>query len=381
MGNDKKKKLRFSNFATSLVLFAIGALCGWLLMKYGISEGEGEIGFGKRFLLVLASLIFAIISIIVHIILHELGHMVFGLISGYKFSSFRVFSFMWLKSDGKIEVKRLSIAGTAGQCLMSPPDMRDGKLPVVLYTFGGVIMNLLVSSAFLAAWFAIPPIPVLKDAIFIFALVGYLLGLMNGLPVHTAVIDNDGYNAIALARSFDARRAFWIQMKINEEISRGVRLKDMPDEWFVMPGDDAMKNSMVAATAVFACNRMMDAGRFEEADSAMQHVLKIDSGIVGLHRALLVYDRIFVELIGENRRTAVEALRSEQIEKIADQMKNFPSVIRTRYAIALLHDKNDEEAERILAHFNYCASRYPYKSDIDSERELIEAARSANANK
>ena len=56
-------------------------------------------------------------------------------------------------------------------------------------------------------------------------------------------------------------------MKINEEITNGNRLKDMPDEWFIIPENDELKNSMISVLVVFACNRLMDEHRFDEADA------------------------------------------------------------------------------------------------------------------
>lgn len=48
------------------------------------------------------------------IIIHEAGHLIFGLLSGYRFCSFRIGSLMWIKKEGKLQLKRYSIAGTAG---------------------------------------------------------------------------------------------------------------------------------------------------------------------------------------------------------------------------------------------------------------------------
>ena len=74
----------------------------------------------------------------VSLIIHEGGHLLFGLLSGYGFSSFRIGNFMWIKQDEGIKLRRLSIAGTGGQCLMTPPENKEGKIPVVLYNLGGV---------------------------------------------------------------------------------------------------------------------------------------------------------------------------------------------------------------------------------------------------
>lgn len=59
----------------------------------------------------LIPLIFIIyISIIVclylHIILHELGHLIFGLIENYRFFIFGIGSHAFIKEDGKIGLKK-----------------------------------------------------------------------------------------------------------------------------------------------------------------------------------------------------------------------------------------------------------------------------------
>ena len=131
---------------------------------------------------------------------------------------------------------------------------------------------------------------------------------------------------------------------------------------------------MVAVMGVFACNRLMDAERFEEADELMAHMLGIDSGMVGLHRNLLICDRMYIELIKENRREVLDGMLDKEQEKFMKSMKNFPSVLRTKYVYTLLCEKDDAKAEKAKAQFEKCAKTYPYQSDVQSERELMEIA-------
>ena len=184
-------------------------------------------------------------------------------------------------------------------------------------------------------------------------------------------IDNDGYNAFSMSKSPEAMRAFWVQMKINEQTASGVRLKDLPDEWFKLPSDEDMKNSMVATLGVFICNRLMDKGNFEEADKLMAHMLSIDSGMVGLHRNLMICDRIYIELITENRKEIIDEMLNNEQKKFMKQMKNFPSVLRTQYVHALLCENDTAKAENIKTQFENIAKTYPYPSDVQAERELM----------
>ncbi|MBO7254166.1 MAG: M50 family metallopeptidase [Clostridia bacterium] len=296
----KKKKIVWQQYIGMLFMLLIGAFCGYI----GLYVGERAAGpSSKQGILVYIVLILSIYpALFFHIIVHEAGHLIFGLLTGYKFSSFRIASFMWLKENGKLKLKRLSLAGTGGQCLMIPPSMKNGKIPVVLYNLGGSLVNVFFSVLFLLLYILCKDIPFLSSILVVFSIMGFGIAIMNGIPMRVGSVDNDGYNAFALLKNKSAIEAFWVQLKVGEQLSKGVRIKEMPQEWFEIPSDEEMKNSMVASRCVFACNRLMDMEKFEEADKLMEHLLEIDSGIIGLHINLLVCDRIFVELIRENRR-------------------------------------------------------------------------------
>ena len=57
----------------------------------------------------LLSLAFFLIAIFLQVSLHEAGHLMCGLASGYRFVSFRIFSFTWIRQGGKVRIK-------AGRC-------------------------------------------------------------------------------------------------------------------------------------------------------------------------------------------------------------------------------------------------------------------------
>jgi len=105
---------------------------------------------------------FSFIAIVAHIIIHEAGHLIFGLLSGYRFVSIRVFSFLFIKQDGKIVCKRYSLMGTSGQCLMAPPEPYTDDLPTMLFNFGGVIAGLIASALTLVLYIISQDYPVLS---------------------------------------------------------------------------------------------------------------------------------------------------------------------------------------------------------------------------
>lgn len=368
----KKQKMQWQQIVGILFYLVLGGICGIVIGKY-TGNFNSEKPFGVL-LTTAALLLFMYISIFIHIIIHELGHLVFGLVSGYSFCSFRIFSFMWIKTDGKVQFKRLSVVGTGGQCLMSPPSLIDGKFPVVLYNLGGSLMNTITSLPFLILTLFLGNNSLFANTLFIFSLTGIMIAAMNGIPMRLGVIDNDGYNALSLGKNKSALSAFWIQTQVVSLTAMGTRLKNMPKEWFSIPEDAEMKNSMTATLGVFTCNRLMDEEKFAEAEKNITHLLEIDSGITGLHKSLLICDKIYCEAIRENRTEVISELLTKEQIKFMKSMKNFPSVIRTQYVLALFCEKNTVKAYTIKKQFINIEKTYPYKPDIESEKELMEIA-------
>jgi len=370
----KNKKFQWQQYTAVAFFLLLGAVCGVLMVLYLEASATADRSPGEELLTLLSLFFLMYVAIFIHLIVHEAGHLVFGLLTGYRFSSFRILSFLWIREEGRLRLRRLSVAGTGGQCLMIPPDPVDGRFPVLLYNLGGSLMNLALSLLCLGLYWGFGGGTYAATAALLFLVVGLILAAMNGIPMRMGQVDNDGYNALALGRDPVAMRAFWIQLKINEQIARGVRLKEMPEEWFLVPDDRAMKNSLTAAIGAFSCNRLMDEHRFAEADAQIAQLLSVDSGMPGIYRDLLRCDRLYIELITQNRREAVEDLRTKELQKFMKSMKTFPSVLRTEYAYARLALRESAQAERIRAQFEKRAKHYPYPSDIQSERELIELA-------
>ena len=369
------KKRKALQFVLIILLFLIiGFFTGYFLAdsilylkKTGYTTGEILLSLGGILLILF-------MSVLLQIILHEAGHLLFGWISGYRFLSFRIGSFMWLKKDGGIRFARLKIAGTGGQCLIGPPDLTEGKFPYILYNLGGSIINLLSAPIFLMLLFLLASGPFLSVFLILAAAIGIVFALMNGIPLKLAQVNNDGYNVLSLGKNPEALKAFWLQLKVTEQMTKGVRLKDMPDEWFAMPSDKAMKNGIIAAVGVFACNRLMDAMELEKADDTIAELLQMDTGINELHRRLLIVDQVYCELVGKNRQERLSRLLTKQQIRFMKSMKTFPSVLRTEYTYALLKENDNKKASKIKDEFEKMGAYYPYPQEIESERELMELA-------
>ncbi len=385
-----KKKQMFSQILFILLGLGCGVLAGIVIGKTANLNDAADDGFLLFMLRYVGSLLLIALAFPVQIICHEGGHLLFGLLSGYRFSSFRVGSLMITKdAAGKLVRKKLSLAGTGGQCLMAPPytERDENGMPVypgddypcVLYNLGGVLMNLILAVLFFLVWLIIRNIPAVRF-LSIFSLgmiiIGVYQALSNGIPIATPQIQNDGANIRTLLQSPTAKRAFWIQMQANSVSHEGIRLSEMPEDWFTMPAEEDMGDALTASIAFFRENRLIDAGAYDEAADLIEELLQNTAcAIPGIYRNMLVMDKATLLLI-KDADADVLFLEEKQQKAFMAQMKNFPSTLRTEYLLAL-SDGQFSKAKKIRDHFEKIAESYPNPVELVAERTLMDAGKAS----
>lgn len=321
----------------------------------------------------LSLMLILVLAYFIQIIIHEGGHLVFGLLSGYRYSSFRIGSMILLKTSKGYSIRKMKLAGTLGQCIMVPPELKDGRMPVMLYNLGGVILNVIsaIISLSLLQIDSLPPI--ISSFLIVSIVIALFIALTNGIPINSSMVSNDGYNALSLRKDKKATRAFWIQFMINRYLTEDIRLKDMPSDWFEMPEEEDMTNNLISSLAVYKENRLMDQECFDEADNLALKLIDGSYNIPDVYKYLLVADRIYIECINEAREEAINALMDRKYRSFEKTMKDFPSIIRTRYALALC-EGSAEKAEIIRQKFRKIKKSYPTIADIKSEEALMDIA-------
>ncbi|MGN0061684.1 MAG: hypothetical protein ACI382_04930, partial [Alloprevotella sp.] len=105
------------------------------------SSADEGIDWWLLTLSIVISILSLAVCLVLHTILHEVGHLLFGLLTKYRFSSFRVFCWMVVKEAGGLRLRRYNIAGTMGQCIMLPPSASEAT-PYFWYNAGGILVNL-----------------------------------------------------------------------------------------------------------------------------------------------------------------------------------------------------------------------------------------------
>ena len=357
---------RLGTIISVAVFAAVGAASGMLLTE---CQQRLSVHVPYAVLLLGFAAVFYV-GIILHTVIHEAGHLVGGLLTGYRFVSFRVGSVIWTKNGDKLKRGRLKIAGTGGQCLMAPPRLVNGKMPVALYNLGGILMGLIASGVFAALCLAFENVPLLWTALAIFAVMGVALALINAIPLKDGY--NDGSNLVYLRKNPDAAYALWLQLAVNAYNSMGTRLRDMPAVWFEKHDNEDLDNNLMSTVAVMRVNRFMDGMKLEEARAEAERILK-DGRLVATYKHLLQLELVYIGLVKGDMEN-VDRLYTPELKKFMRAMKAFPSVPRTEYVYALLYEKNPQHMAEKKAAFEKAAAKYPYQHEMESERELIEYA-------
>ncbi len=367
----RKRNIQTGQIFACILMLLAGVICGVAMTK-SFGDSFSDMGIGKFIICLFVFVVSAVLAMYVQIIIHEGGHLLFGLLEGYRFVSFRIGNRMLMKGAKGLEWKRYSLMGTGGQCLMEPPQMRDGSIPYKWYNLGGVLMNLFTAAVFGLLYLLCRQMFFPGILFLLLALTGVVYGLINVIPINMGAVANDGANVKYLGEDKHALYGFWLQMEVAARTTRGERLKDMPEEWFVMPSDDAMQNSMGASAAVFVCSRYIDNMELERAESAIRELLDKDTVMADVHRWMLTSELIYCETIKANGQPG--PLCTGDMERFWNVMSKNPSVMRVKYALALFRDENEKAASKIKVDFETMAETYPYSGELEEERQLMEHA-------
>ena len=112
----QKKKSNRKNIGLFIIFFVLCLLAGFAIGKSGMVDGLKGMPFSEFLIRLGVFYLFFLLSVFIHIVAHEAGHMVAAFIRGWKFLSFMVMGVVLSKRGGHFHLSRFSLAGAGGQC-------------------------------------------------------------------------------------------------------------------------------------------------------------------------------------------------------------------------------------------------------------------------
>ncbi len=366
--SDKKRKA--SKFNPVLIIYMIiGGAVGF----FGADVIDKLINVNKYngIIVTLFLMIVFCLSFYLSTIIHESGHLVMGLLTGYEFVSFRVGNFTIVKENGKLVRRKFNIAGTGGQCILTHKTVDNPQdIPYFWYHFGGVFFN------FLTMLVCIPVIliadnPFIRLGFVLLAFVSLILGIMNITPTKAMGVGTDGYNLLLLKKSPVDRVVIYKTSVINAMQYQGIRLEDIPDEILTFTDEEKECVLGVAATIIEA-NVLMNRHDFKSAEEIYTEVADNENN-AGLYRNECKCEKMFCMIMNGCSKEEIDGVYDKELKKYIKVTENtYISRKRLLYAYYLIIEKDNEKAEREYNLAKKMESTYPAKGEYLSEMALIE---------
>ena len=364
------------------VYMLIGAGIGIIIVGPLIALIEGESittvysSIANKFSLqtvaeILWMLIAVLIAFILHIILHEGGHLVAGLLTGYRFVSFRFLNYTLINKDGRLQWRNFELAGTGGQCLMAPPDKPLEEINTRWYNAGGVLANILIVLLSLILVWAFDLPHWLNELLIIMAFIGIVTALTNGIPMKLGGVANDGYNLLQMEKDLPGKQSFCNILDINARSQEGETYSEMPERLFALPQPIDWKNSMHVGSVMSAATRLLALHQWEDAYQLLTEALNHKDEYMMLYQQEME-NMMIQACILTGRDDEARLHYTKEVEKHIGQHASTQSDKQfTSMAIALVLDNDRPKAEKILHNLEANRDKYIHQSDVAMSLDLM----------
>lgn len=351
-----KKKRSWKQVLSLIALFIFSGILGFSLLElfYAIPNLSFWDFIFAFFILV--------ISFPLHIVLHEIGHLVAGLFSGYQFIMFRLFNWVWIKTENGVSKRKQSIQGLLGQALMTPPENVD-EPPMLLYHSGGLIVNFF--SALLLIGVGLKSSnPRVTLLLFISGLVALLLFILNIVPQK----GTDGYNISQIRKRPEALVEMTNILRLYGGMVRGESFVDLkryiPEN---LPRSFEDPNTVTLYTALAAA--YFEEGDFDRASQIYRELWLKRKQLIHLHKPEVYITYLFSLLLTDPKHPDIRMIKNNEIYKNSIENK-AADIYKIQAAEAIYLEKDYKKAKGLLDEGKPLLATAPTVSEENLERQF-----------
>ena len=359
----KNKK---ENLMSILLMIIVSLLCfigGTLSSRASASNNTSLLELSLEFIIFIVIFNF-------HMIIHEIGHLILGLLTGYEFVSFRIGSITVIRDNNKFKLKKFKIKGTGGQCLMMPKCESYEDCNYVLYNLGGIMLNAIVSIISAILYFTLNSNKYINLILVMIIIIGITVIITNGIPLKIGGVPNDGYNTLSISKDKFMKYCFYIQLKVNGLLYKGTRPKEINIEWFKTKEGVDLNNPLVVAIKCFEANYYHDKLEFDKAKKCYEEILDNAPKIIKLYEYEIKCELLFYEILNNNKEK-VDELYTKELKAYIKATNCYITRKRLMYAYDLIILNDMKKAEKDFNEFEKLKKVYPAKGEIYSEEEVM----------
>ena len=332
----------------------------------------GSNGLVMLFILV-TTVVTSLVALLVQLIVHEGGHLVAGLLTGYKFVSFRILDFTLIRKDGRLQWRKYDMAGTGGQCLLAPPERPIDEIDTRWYNAGGVLANLLLSILGIILIITIDMPGWLSFFWGVTVFVGLIFAITNGIPMKIGGIANDGHNLFQMEKDRTSKRYFLNILKSNALDQEGVQPKDITADLFELPEPPYnWKDQLFVGNVLLTISGMMSRHQWEDAYHLLTEACNNKDSFIRLYQ--LEIENMMTQVCIFTRRD--DEARQHYSKKVAKHVsKHAPTQSGkqlTLMAVALVLYADRLRAVQIMENLEARRDKYIHQNDVAMSLDLMQ---------
>lgn len=327
-----------------VICLAIGYGVG-MAIAHGLG-GHKDVDSVKMMWAIALAFVSFLLALFVNTVLHEAGHMIGGLATGYRFMSFRIFTSSLVKTEKGYQWKKFNIPGTLGQCLMIPPtDTECEKIPYFWYNVSGVLANLviLVLTGLPLLLCDLPTVPF--SICLMMTIVAAWMFVFNTIPMTPGGMPNDGKNILTLWQYPEQRTLFSNMLNAAAAQNDGMRLTEAPKEWFESSPLNDEWTVMELAARNLSMGQLIDQLDFGQAILVGEEIMAIGNNLPIIYRMETASDLIYLYLAQEGPCERVTELFDKRTRRYIEGSAKYSAMKRvTLFAIELIVKERRDEA-------------------------------------
>lgn len=338
-----------------VIVSCIALALSWTSVRYAPVL---KLSFVPMFIVVT---ILSALVLMVQIVVRQFGHYIFGVISGYEFTSIQLLNWVMVSSEYGIQFKRYHVPRINGQCIMKTPDVELDELPYTLYLQGGNIANGLLT-LFLTVIVLNANLDMMKQLILvIFIIMGLVVLFVNAVP-HGLFI-NDTEAVRTLRRSIQARDAY-VQLSgfYREQFDFSDRSHSF--EFRSYPIDLVDNYYAFLVNYYYLYQKRLEIG-WNECLIHLKELQGIDVRIPYVYRMQLELEINYLQM----RMSQEVPEETEQLKRYINGVMYSPQIVRYLYLKSYVQD--GELNDQLYKHFEIVTAEYPFILENEMEREIM----------
>ena len=243
----------------------------------------------------------AALSFIVHLLLHEIGHLLGGLLTGWKLINLQIYHFALLREKDRMSFRYLPAVNY--QCIMYPKSL---EADAILYTIGGYRMNLIIALIGLLLLFTTKKLLIWSFAWCLFG-IGLVFYLINGVPNRRRIC-NDKACYLLIKEKGTTRLCHNVQLMIAKNLNEGMTYQEIGKELLCLNGDKA-DNDIEVYQAILEYYFHLEANNFIMACKALDKVRE-DAAYCKEIADIIAIEQLYLELV-----LRLEGIAAEPIDE------------------------------------------------------------------